>query len=232
MLVVDRELAAAEQTAALVRAQGGQAHANHADITAEDDCRSHPGAALSAFGHIDILHNNVGIVPGGRTEQLAAAQWRTGFEVNLTGMWLTCKYILPISSMAVRRRGDRLCYVQGVQGGGELDDTLARSGVRAARVRVNAIAPGMIDTPMGHQGTAWDIANVALFLASDEAAYVTGVVLPVDGGYTLQRLMTAAARRRISTMDDRDKGSSAGAGDDPRRDGGFGERLPGELLRQ
>jgi NAD(P)-dependent dehydrogenase (short-subunit alcohol dehydrogenase family) len=224
VLVVDRDLESAEETAELVRKDGGRATAHRADITVDGDCRSILDAALDALGHIDILHNNVGIVPAGRTEELSAEQWRQGFEVNLTGMWLTCKYVLP--HMRQRRSGAvvNISSMAGLLAGGE---AIAYSTSKAAvnsmtrslaleyaphGVRVNCIAPGMMDTPMGvdavaratggdreqvaarraamvpmgHQGTSWDVANAALFLASDESAFLTGVVLAVDGGFTLR----------------------------------------------
>ena len=223
ILVVDQDADSAEQTAKLVRENGGQAHAHRADITSDDDCRGIPEAALAAFGRIDVLHNNVGIVPAGPTERLTARQWRTGFEVNLTGMWLTCKYVLPhlreqhsgavvnISSMAgVMAGGEAIAYVTSKAAVNSMTRSLALEYAPHG-VRVNAIAPGMMDTPMGvdqvaratgatrqdvaarraamipmgHQGTSWDVANAALFLASDDAAFITGAVLPVDGGSTL-----------------------------------------------
>ncbi|MGW0704429.1 SDR family NAD(P)-dependent oxidoreductase [Streptomyces sp. NPDC002643] len=223
VLVVDRDADSAEQTAKLVREEGGQARAHQADITSEDDCRGIPEAALAAFGRIDILHNNVGIVPAGPTERLTAEQWRTGFEVNLTGMWLTCKYVLPhlreqrsgavvnISSMAsLMAGGMAIAYATSKAAVNSMTRSLAQEYAPHG-VRVNAIAPGMMDTPMGvdqvaratgasrqdvaaqraamtpmgRQGTSWDVANAALFLASDDAAYITGVVLAVDGGSSL-----------------------------------------------
>ena len=223
ILVVDRDLAAAEQTAKLVHDQGGQAHAHRADITSEEDCRGIPDAALAAFGRIDVLHNNVGVIPGGSTEQSTAQQWRTGLEINLTGMWLTCKYVLPhlrgqgsgavvnisslTGSMAV---GEAIAYATSKAAVNSMTRSLAVEYAPYG-VRVNCVAPGMIDTsmgkdqiarvtgvsrkdaaelrvamvPMGHQGTSWDVANAALFLASDDAAFITGVVLAVDGGSSL-----------------------------------------------
>jgi NAD(P)-dependent dehydrogenase (short-subunit alcohol dehydrogenase family) len=223
VLVVDRDLASAEETAKLVREDGGQAVAHQADITSEVDCRGIPEAALAAFGRIDILHNNVGIVPAGATERLTTDQWRNGFEVNLTGMWLTCKYVLPylreqgsgavvnISSMAgLMAGGEAIAYATSKAAVNSMTRSLALEYAPHG-VRVNCVAPGMVDTPMGvdrvaratgaardevvaqraamipmgRQGTSWDVANAALFLASDDAAFVTGVVLPVDGGSTL-----------------------------------------------
>lgn len=224
ILVVDRVLESAEETAELVRKEGGSATAHRADITVEADCAGIMDAALEALGHVDILHNNVGVVPAGRTEDLPVERWRQGFEVNLTGMWLTCKAVLP----HMRERGSgaivNISSMAGLLAGGE---TIAYSTSKAAvhaltrnlaleyaphGVRVNCVAPGMMDTPMGvdataraggvdrvevaarraamvpmgHQGTSWDVANAALFLASEESAFVTGAVLAVDGGFTLR----------------------------------------------
>nr|WP_239074148.1 SDR family NAD(P)-dependent oxidoreductase [Streptomyces sp. SID10853] len=224
VLVVDRDEKSAEETAVLVRERGGTATAHHADITVEEDCAGLADAALGMLGHIDVLHNNVGIVPSGRTEDLAPADWRHGFEVNLTGMWMTCKYVLP--HMRARGRGAvvNISSMAGLLAGGEaIAYSTSKSAVHAMTrslaleyaphgVRVNAVAPGMMDTPMGvdsvarssgarreevaarraslvpmgHQGTGQDVADAALFLASDESAFITGVVLPVDGGFTLR----------------------------------------------
>jgi len=223
VLVVDRDVDAAEQTVKLVLEEAGQALAHQADITSEDECRAIPEAALQAFDRIDVLHNNVGIVPGGATEQLPSETWRAGFDVNLTGMWMTCKYVLPhlraqrsgavvnISSMAGLMAGPQaIAYSTSKAAVNAMTRSLALEYAPHG-VRVNGIAPGMVDTPMGvdrvaratgatreavvaqrsatipmgRQGTSWDIANAALFLASDDSAFVTGVVLPVDGGSTL-----------------------------------------------
>ncbi|MFJ4828639.1 SDR family NAD(P)-dependent oxidoreductase [Streptomyces sp. NPDC088747] len=224
VLVVDRDLDSAEETAELIRKEDGTALAHRADITVEADCESIARAALDAYGRIDILHNNVGVVPAGRTEDLSAGAWRRGFEINLTGMWLTCKAVLP----HMRERGSgaivNISSMAGLLAGGE---TIAYNTSKAAvhsltrslaieyaphGVRVNCVAPGMMDTPMGvdanaraggvsreevaakraamvpmrRQGNGWDVAQAALFLASDEAAFITGVVLTVDGGFSLR----------------------------------------------
>ncbi|MDH6523083.1 NAD(P)-dependent dehydrogenase (short-subunit alcohol dehydrogenase family) [Streptomyces sp. SAI-135] len=227
VLVVDQDEKSAEETVALIRDSGGRAVAHRADITAEEDCASIAETALRVFGHIDVLHNNVGIVPRGRTEDLSPTDWRNGFEINLTGMWMTCKYVLP--HMRARGHGAviNISSMAGLLAGGEaIAYTTSKSAVHAMTrslaleyapygVRVNAIAPGMMDTPMGvdsvarstgarrediadqraklvpmgHQGTAQDVADAALFLASDESAFITGVILPVDGGFTLRARM-------------------------------------------
>ncbi|MFI6315597.1 SDR family NAD(P)-dependent oxidoreductase [Nocardia fusca] len=223
VLVVDRDLVSAEQTVRMIVEEGGIAQAHRADITGEEDCRSIPAAAVTAFGGIDVLHNNVGMVPGGSTEQLSVTQWRTGLEINLTGMWSTCKYVLPhlreqghgavvnISSLAgLLASGEAIAYSTAKAAVNSMTRALALEYAPHG-VRVNCVAPGMIDTPMGvdriadatgnsrqqvaaaraskipmgRQGTSWDVANAALFLACDDSAFVTGVVLPVDGGGAL-----------------------------------------------
>lgn len=223
VLIVDRDLDSAEQSAELVRKEGGDATAHRADITVDDECMGILDAALAALGHVDVLHNNVGVVPVGRTEDLDPQEWRQGFEINLTGMWLTSKAVLP----HMRERGSgavvNISSMAGLLAGGEaIAYTTSKAAVHAMTrslaleyaphgVRVNCVAPGMMDTPMGvdaparaggisrenvaakrvamvpmgHQGTCWDVANAALFLASQEAAFVTGTVLAVDGGFTL-----------------------------------------------
>ncbi|AHH18592.1 putative oxidoreductase, SDR family [Nocardia nova SH22a] len=222
VLVVDRDEAAAKDTVAQIVAEGGTAVAHRADISRENDCAALPDAALAALGRVDILHHNVGIVSHGGTDTLPLAQWQRGFDVNLTGMWLVCKYVIPV----MREHGGSVILISSLAGGLALGDPIAyatsKAGVNslgrclavenaAHQVRVNVIAPGMIDTPigvdvearaagvsreeiaaahtamipMGHQGTSDDIANAALFLAGDESAFITGVILPVDGGSSL-----------------------------------------------
>lgn len=219
VLVVDRDAESAEETAELIRTTGGTAVAHRADITVESDCAAVAGAAIDAFGQIDVLHNNVGIVPAGRTDD-----WRRGFDVNLTGMWMTCKYVLPhmreqrtgsiinISSMAgLLAGGDAIAYSTSKAAVHSMTRSLALEYAPTG-ARVNAIAPGMMDTPMGvdavarasgtarndvadqraamvpmgHQGTSQNVADAALFLASDESSFITGTVLAVDGGFTLR----------------------------------------------
>ena len=223
VMVADRDLAAAETTAELIRAEGFLAATAQVDITVEDQVAALTDAARSQLGRVDVLHNNVGIVAGGTTDQIDEARWRLAFDVNLTGMWLTLKHLLPV----MREQGSgSVINVSSLASFGAGASAIGYSASKAAvnsmsrslaleyaphGVRINVLAPGMIDTPMGvdtvarstgrprdevaaeraalipmgHQGTAWDVANAAVFLASDEAAFITGVVLPVDGGSTL-----------------------------------------------
>jgi NAD(P)-dependent dehydrogenase (short-subunit alcohol dehydrogenase family) len=223
VVVADRDLAAAEATCEIIRSENGTAYAVQADIAIDTDCRSMVATAIEKLGWIDILHNNVGITPVGRIEEIDLATWQRGLDINLTGVWSTCRYVLP--HMRERRRG-AVVTISSIAGLAAGPEVLAYATSKAALnamnrslaleyapygVRINTIAPGMVDTPVGidrvaratgvdreeiataraglvplaHRGTAWDVANAALFLASDAAAFVTGVVLPVDGGSTL-----------------------------------------------
>lgn len=224
VLVVDRDLAAAEETAEQIRAASGEASAHQTDVTDPVAVDGLVRAALAEFGAVDILHNNVGVVVASATENTDLEEWERGIALNLTGTWNVCRAFLP--SMRQQQRGvliniSSLASVIATA----TSYGVAKAGLNALTrglaleyaphgIRVNAIIPGMIDTPigvdrilagsektreeivasraavvpMGYQGTAWDIAQAAVFLASDEASYITGVVLPVDGGASLGRL--------------------------------------------
>ncbi len=177
-------------------------------------------AAVSNFGGIDILHNNVGVGAGDAPpHKLTDEVFDRIMDVNLRALWRTCRATIPvmreqgsgvitnISSIASVAANHIAAYRMSKAAIDALTKNLAITNAKYG-IRVNAILPGLIDTPlgvdsaakamgiarevlaarraaavpMGHQGSAWDIANAAVFLASDEAAFITGVCLPVDGG--------------------------------------------------
>jgi NAD(P)-dependent dehydrogenase (short-subunit alcohol dehydrogenase family) len=221
VFAVARDPVSAEETVELIRAEGGVAHAHRADVTVEDDCRSIADGAVERFGRVDVLVNNVGIGTGDSgASKLTEESWDLIHDVNLKGMWMTCKYVLPllrtqgsgavvnISSAAAVCSVPLLAYKTSKAGVNALTHQLAMSSAGRG-VRVNCVAPGLMDTPMaieslaegfgvdrdllreqrdamvplGHKmGTAWDVAKAVRFLVSDDAAFITGVVLPVDGG--------------------------------------------------
>lgn len=226
VLCVDRVGARAHDTVDAIRTAGGVAEEFEADITEGAQCDAVVGAALERWGRVDVLVNNVGI--GGRGDGPAHSADDDAFDrivaVNLRAMWRTCRAVLPtmrdrqhgaivnISSAASFAGGFQVAYEVSKAGVNRLTTSIAQSNASRG-VRCNAVALGLVDTPMavggiaaargvsldevrserdarvplrGGMGTAWDAANAALFLASDEARFITGVVLPVDGGTAIR----------------------------------------------
>lgn len=218
--VVDLSLEAARETARQIAETGAEAIALQADVSRAADVRAVVMQTMEAFGRIDILYNNVGIEVRGDVVQTSEEAWDRVHEVNLKSVFLACKEVIPImerhgrgsiinvSSTASLRwtSVDYISYSSSKAGLNHMTRVMARS-YAPKNIRVNAILPGMIDTPhvrtlfkekspeefeailadrnarcpMGRQGSSWEIANAALFLASDEASYVSGMLLAVDG---------------------------------------------------
>ncbi len=221
VLCVDRRLESAEETAAMVAAEGGEAFALEADITDPAANDAIAAAAMERWQRIDILVNNVGIGTGDNTvAALEPDAFDLIHEVNVKGPWMTSKAVLPImeaqgsgsivnvSSIAAVCATPLLAYKTSKAALNALTHQCAMTYARAG-VRVNAVMPGLMDTPMAiegiaagfgvdkdelrasrskavplrrRMGTAWDVAYAVLYLASDEADFVTGAILPVDGG--------------------------------------------------
>jgi len=221
VMLVDRRLDSAEETKRMIDAEGGTSFAFAADVTRSDDCKRMADKCVEVYGRIDILHNNVGIGTEGGPVELSEEDWDKIFDTNLKAMFLTCKHVLPymadqgsgaivnISSLGAVRFPPypMLAYSTSKGGVNSLTRAIAMQYAHQG-IRVNAIMPGLIDTPMAiegisvrlgmpkeelrrlrdaavpmnRMGEAWDVAYAALYLASDEAKYVSGVILPVDGG--------------------------------------------------
>ncbi len=225
--LLDRDPDAAAATAAEIAAAGGHAQVIAGDVTREQDCAAAVGACVERLGGLHVLHHNVGIARGdGWAEWIDIAAWEQIMRVNAGGALLMAKAALPVMR---ERGGGAITFVSSiaalVAGAAPMSNpphgykmskaaldaltiSLAQSYAEHG-VRVNAILPGLIDTPMGvdavaaslgiereryarrrdeavplkgGMGSAWDVANAALFLASEEARFITGVLLPVDGG--------------------------------------------------
>ena len=221
VFLIDRRLESAEETRVMIENQGGEAFSFEADITQAEDIKAMVEACVGRFGRIDILVNNVGIGTGDAGPvQLTEEAWDHIFSVNLKGVFLTCKFVLPymetqekgaiinISSIAAVCMANILAYKTSKAGVNALTHAIAMKYAKKG-IRVNAIMPGLLKTPMaiesiskalnidkeklirkrddavplkGGMGDAWDTAYAALFLASDEAKFITSVTLPVDGG--------------------------------------------------
>ncbi len=219
LVLVDRDRGAAEATAADCRAEGTEAMVVEADIATDAGPEDAIRAALESHGRLDVLHNNVGIGAGDAPpHRLSDEVFDRIMDVNLRGTWRTCRAAIPtmreqgcgvitnISSIASIAATHLAAYRMSKAGVDALTRNLAVTNARHG-IRVNAILPGLIDTPLGvdsaaaalgigrdelaarraanvplgRQGTAWDVANAAVFLASDDASFISGVCLPVDG---------------------------------------------------
>ena len=220
VVCIDINPATAAETVAIITSEGNRASADTCDVISSAQVAALVERAIAAHGRIDVLHNNVGYATMGGPIELDEAAWRRTIDLNVTSCFLTCKHVLPhmlrqgkgaivnLSSIAaVRYTGyDYAAYYAAKAAVNSFTMGLAMQYARQG-IRVNAIMPGLMNTPLiyqqisgqyadvaamvaarnaacptGKMGTPWDIANAALFLASDEAQYVTGVSLPVDGG--------------------------------------------------
>lgn len=229
VLTVDRDGASAEETAAMIRKDGGEAAAAQADVTDEESLKAAVADCTGRWGRIDVLHNNVGVsISGGDAQitEITTEAFDRCVAINLRGMVMTCKHVLPvmraqksgaivnISSMAAWSNYPLVAYKTTKAGVIAMTQQIAIMNAQHG-IRANAILPGLIDTPMAvdtrvratgraraeiaaernarvplrhRMGSAWDVAHAALFLASDEAGFITGVALPVDGGSSVNIL--------------------------------------------
>lgn len=223
VLLVDKNPDLAADTQKMIEDEGGgtEHQVQAADITDEADCKAIAEACVGHYGRIDILHNNVGRSEGDdATTEMDAEVWDMLMAMNVKGMFMTCKHVLPvmrkqgsgviinISSIASTCAHNTITYKTGKGAVNTMTHHLAMENAEFG-VRANAILPGLMDTPMAierrareqnvardvvrqgrhdrvpllrRMGTAWDVANAAVFLASDEASYITGLIMPVDGG--------------------------------------------------
>ncbi|MCC6169061.1 MAG: glucose 1-dehydrogenase [Caldilineaceae bacterium] len=219
VVVVDIDDAGGEGTVEAVRRQGGHALYVHADVARAASCAAMVEAAERAFGKLNVLFNNAGIMHSQDDDAVNTdeAVWDLTMAVNLKGVYLGCKYGIP----ALRRAGggsiiNTASFVALVGAATpQLAYTASKGGVLALtrelavvhareNIRVNALCPGPLRTellmrfldseakrqrrlvhiPMGRFGEADEIAQAALYLASDESSYVTGTEFMVDGGLT------------------------------------------------
>ncbi|MDG2026381.1 MAG: SDR family NAD(P)-dependent oxidoreductase [Acidimicrobiales bacterium] len=213
--VNDVEAEAASETAAAINDARGTAIALAADVSDGSAVESMVDAFLAEFGTIDVLMNNAGLVsPMLHFFEADEAWWRRIIDVNLTGHFLTSHraarvmakngggVILNMSSGGAKRAHRSFTAYDATKGGIEALTRAMALDLGPYNIRVNALMPGSIDTsglavedriyrgenvPLGRIGEPLDMTGAALFLASDDAAYITGDVIKVDGGMLAQQ---------------------------------------------
>ena len=212
IVVASPEVENNEKVAAEIRAAGGTALTLDFDVTSLDSIKQGVAAAVKELGKIEILVNNAGITRDGLAMRMKAADWDLVLKINLTGAFLAAQQALPgmmknrwgrIVNMAsvVGQAGSpgQANYVASKAALIGLTKALAQE-MGSRGITVNAVAPGYIETdmtsvlpdavkqkylasiPLGRAGTIADVAAAVKFLVSDDASYITGHVLSVNGG--------------------------------------------------
>jgi NAD(P)-dependent dehydrogenase (short-subunit alcohol dehydrogenase family) len=227
VLVVDRDEERATNTVRSLDGLAGRGVVHVGDVTSVGDCGAMVDAATAAFGGLDILVNNAAIAKHAPLLETSEDLYDETLAVNLKGTFLACQKAVPA---LIARGGGSIVNIGSIVGirdagtgetayaaskAGQLGITIELAGQYGKdNVRVNAVLPGLIASPMMQQSSSRDldeirsklnllgrfgepagIANAVLFLCSDEGSYLTGVVLPVDGGATMA-LPASTFRRR------------------------------------
>ena len=217
--IVDADAAGSAETARLIFEAGGEALLRVSDVAAPGSADADAAAVLEAYGRIDVLVTAAGRSTGGTLTSTAPADWTAVFRVNVDGTWLWMRAVLPAMQRARRGAIVTLASQLALAGGRGNSAYIASKGAvisltRTAAldyvadgIRINAVAPGAIDTPMLARsfaraadpeaartrsrerhamkrfGRAEEVAAAVAYLARDDAGFVTGTVLPVDGGW-------------------------------------------------
>ena len=221
LIIQDIQTDPLESLRSELAASGTTVQAVVGDIAQEADVIAAVNLTVEAYGRIDVAIANAGIIPLGDVTESTVADWDQVMAIDGRGMFMTCKY--AIEAMLKTGGGSIVCTssISGVQGQKRQSTygpaKFVASGITkhlaiewADRgIRVNAVAPGTINTdrvqqlefepggpeyleaikkahPMARIGDPSEVADAILFLASDEASFITGVILPVDGGYLAQ----------------------------------------------
>jgi 3-oxoacyl-[acyl-carrier protein] reductase len=206
---------AANEVVAAIEGMGGKALAVQADVAKIEAAEALIKATTEAFGKIDILVNNAGTTRDGLIIRLKESDWDTVIDTNLKSAWNCAKFAVATMMRKRYGRIINITSVSGIAGnGGQSNYSASKAGmigltkalareVASRQVTVNAVAPGFVGTdltsglsaellaqvnksiPLERWGTVEDVAYAVAYLASDEASYITGQVLSVDGGLVM-----------------------------------------------
>lgn len=203
--------AGAEETVALIKAEGGNAIAVQGDLSEPDSAAMLVTKTIEEFGSIDVLVNNAGgLVARGKVAEMTLEHWNTVLDLNLTSTFLMIRACLPhmetgaiinLASQAGRDGGGAGAVPYATSKGAIMTMTRGLAKELGPDIRVNAICPGMIDTdfhnihtkddvrrnveaasPVKRQGTPDDIGQLVGFLASDASSFITGANIDINGG--------------------------------------------------
>jgi NAD(P)-dependent dehydrogenase (short-subunit alcohol dehydrogenase family) len=212
-----------EATADHIRAAGGQAFFQHADVGSTADMERLVEATVNRYGRLDVMVNNAGVAIPGSVTEISEENWIALINIHLNGTWRGMRFAIP---HMIKNGGGSIINMSSVQA---IIGFKGWSGYAAAKgaimaltqqaaidygphnIRVNAIAPGAIMTPMNEKrlaeetdnaeellalwnswhalermGTPEEVANLIVFLASDESTFITGSILKIDGGMTVK----------------------------------------------
>ena len=212
IVVASPEIEKNEEVAEEIRACSGEAITINLDVTSANSIKEAVAKTLADKTRIDVLVNNAGVTRDGLAMRMKQADWDLVLKINLTGAFLCSQAVLPMMMRNRWGRIINIASVVGQAGSaGQANYAASKAGLigvtktlaqemASRNITVNAVAPGYIDTdmtkalpedlrakilasvPLGRMGTAEDVANAVKFLAGDDASYITGHVLAVNGG--------------------------------------------------
>ena len=212
--LLDLHAERAEETHQLIQARGGESAVFSGDVTSAEDCARMVDEAVAWLGGLDTLVNNVGMGAGmGRLENMEVEAFRKSLDINLSSACFMAKAAMPALLAGTGKAIINIASIAGMRAHGAVGYGSAKAGlIQFTRelaviygrdgIRANTVAPGHIFTPLvaayadlretrrkiaplGIEGDAWDVAQAVLFLAGEEARFITGVCLPVDGGVSV-----------------------------------------------